>query len=110
LAEVAQTASFEHPAWCTRADHRETELNAKFDIRIGSHSGKGIPPVELLQSAGKMIDFRKITKSNTLQPSTSSKGKQKLTILMVAITAYTRDKSDDSSEEERQIMTERMVK
>lgn len=93
---------FDHPAWCTRADRRETELNPKLFIRVGAYSGKGIPPVELLQGAGKLAEFLKITKSNNLSIAPGSKGKQKIIIPMVAITAYIRAKDDDSLEEEKQ--------
>lgn len=54
-----QARVFEHPAWCTRADRRETELNPKLSIWVGSYCGKGIPPVELLHSLGKFMIFLK---------------------------------------------------
>lgn len=87
-----QARVFKHSGWCTGADRRETELNPKLFIRVGIYFRKGILPGELLHGSGPITDFFKIIKSLQLIPSSTSiascKGKQKLVILMVAITAY----------------------
>lgn len=90
----------DHPAWCTRSDRQETELNPKLHIRVGAYVRKGIPSIELLQHSGKIADFLRITESSTISPLSTGKGKQRSVIPMVAITAYIRNKDDDSFEDE----------